>query len=259
MNPNTLLRARLCCVCALLLPALAVRLAAQAAPKPAEEVVRMEEFKVTSMIGTYAETTSSAVAKIPLDLRDLAQAVQVLNTNFLGDLRALTMDDVYPYIVGLACESNQNTSFQLRGMSMGTGNSAISTQVDGLPGTSSRYGSPTTANVERVEVLRGPTSVMYGQANPGGLLNMVTKKPKEIRQGLLSVGVATFAGHTSDFGSDVSFINMLDVTGPIDAGKKWLIASSSRRTTRVPTAATSRATRSTSTPCSPTAGAPRPS
>jgi iron complex outermembrane receptor protein len=50
--------------------------------------------------------------------------------------------------------------------------------VDGLPGLTGRYGSPPTIGVERVELVKGPMSVLYGQIQPGGFLNLITKKPQ---------------------------------------------------------------------------------
>jgi iron complex outermembrane receptor protein len=105
---------------------------------------------------------------------------------------------------------------------MSQGNSTQSVQVDGLPGTASRYGSPTTANIERVEVLKGPVSVMYGQANPGGLLNISTKRPKAVASNTLTASVASYAGRTSGLGSDMSYTGLLDLTGPLGTEKKWL-------------------------------------
>lgn len=196
--------------------------AAEPAVNPAEEIVQLATFNVTATLGAYAETTSSAVTKMPVPLRDVPQSVQLLNASFLGDLRANTLEDVYPYVVGMTRESSQANTFTLRGMSMSQGNSVQSVQIDGLPGLSSRYGSPTTANVERLEILKGPTSVMYGQANPGGLLNIVTKKPKASASNVLSTAFSTYGGRTSGLGSDVSFTGMLDMTGPLDAERKWL-------------------------------------
>src|ERR1019366_6442482 len=91
-----------------------------------------------------------------------------------------------------------------------------------LPGLASRFGSPTTANVERVEVIKGPASVLYGSMNPGGIINIVTKQPLAKRSLNLYATLASFAGQNSGLGDDVSFTAALDTTGPLDAGKHWL-------------------------------------
>jgi iron complex outermembrane recepter protein len=64
------------------------------------------------------------------------------------------------------------------------------------------------ANIERVEVLKGPGSILYGQAEPGGIINMVTKKP-----------LATpFHKLEQQFGSFDFYRTTLDSTGPLGAG-----------------------------------------
>jgi iron complex outermembrane recepter protein len=41
------------------------------------------------------------------------------------------------------------------------------------------FDNPTTDNIERIEVLRGPSSVLFGQGSPGGIINFVTRRPLE--------------------------------------------------------------------------------
>jgi iron complex outermembrane receptor protein len=195
---------------------------AQTTAAPDEKVVILDTFQVSTTIGTYAQQNSSTGSKVPVEQRDLPATVQVLNASFIGDLRAQTTEDIYPYVVGMSRESNQANTFTLRGMSESLGNSLQSVQIDGMPGLSSRYGAPSTASIDRLEVLKGPASVLYGQANPGGLLNIITKKPQAVRHTVLTTAVTSYAGNTSGLGSDVGFTASLDATGPIDAGKHWL-------------------------------------
>ncbi len=137
------------------------------------EIVKLEEFKVSTTVGTYAETTTSAASKIPLDMKDLAATLQVLNASFIGDKLATSLEDLYPYVVGMTRESPAGAGFTLRGYTNSATNTMINNlTTDGLPGGASRFGSPPTANVERVEVIKGPNSVLYGAMNPGGLINI---------------------------------------------------------------------------------------
>ena len=188
-----------------------------------EETVKLEEFRVTSDIGSYAETISSVGTKTPLDLKDYAGTVQILNASFFADQRARSLEDLFPYIVGMAREATDSAGFTLRGF--GNANPGVTLQnlqIDGLPGTSSRYGAPVTANIERVEVLKGPSSLLYGQLDPGGLINIVTKSPQATTSNNLFASAYTYAGNTSPFGKKLSESGYLDLTGPIDAGKHWL-------------------------------------
>ena len=53
--------------------------------------------------------------------------------------------------------------------------------------------------LERIEVLRGPASVLYGQGNPGGLINMVSKRPVFETLGEVNVQAGTFERYTGSF------------------------------------------------------------
>ena len=67
-------------------------------------------------------------------------------------------------------------------------------------------------NVERVEVLKGPASVLYGAGEPGGVINYVTKKPKDTFQVRAVTGTARFNQRLGE----------IDVTGPANASRTVL-------------------------------------
>lgn len=201
------------------------RSSAQTAPekKPAEPdtVVKLEDFTVSTSVGTYEETTTSTAGKVPLEFKDLASTVQVLNASFIGDKLATTLEDLYPFVVGMTRESPAGAGFTLRGYSNSQTNTMINNlTTDGLPGGASRFGSPTVANVERVEVMKGPNSVLYGAMNPGGLINVVTKQPSAKAGNVLFASVSSYAGNQGKNGT--GYNASLDSTGPIDAQKHWL-------------------------------------
>src|SRR5438552_1132667 len=84
------------------------------------------------------------------------------------------LEAFYPYVVGMTRESQAASGFTLRGFTNNATNTLLNNiQFDGQSGGASRFGSPTTANVERVEVLKGPNSVLYGAMSPGGIINIV--------------------------------------------------------------------------------------
>lgn len=207
-----------------LLAPVASLLAQTAAPAaPQGETVQLEKFTVTTAIGKYVETATSAGSKIPMDLHELPNTVQVLNASFLNDTLAQNLDDVYGYVVGMTRVATGATDFNLRGFtSNGAGLNLHNLQVDGLPGLTTRFGSPNTSNLERVEVLKGPASMLYGLINPGGMINLVTKVPQEKRGTSVTGTFSTYAADISSFGAKFSYSGTLDTTGPIDQGKHWL-------------------------------------
>lgn len=201
--------------------------AVPAQPKPAsleeERVLRLDTFTVTTTVGTYREATTTAGSKTPMNMKDVAGTVQVLNASFIEDKQARSLEDLYPYVVGMTRESPAASGFTLRGFSNNFTNTMINNiQYDGLPGGGSRFGSPSTANVDRVEVLKGPSSVINGVMDPGGIINIISKQPSVRSSNSLVTSAASFAGQHSPFGQDVSFTTVLDSTGPLDAAKHWL-------------------------------------
>lgn len=155
-----------------LAPALAFAQAAPAAaPKSATtggDIVQLAAFTVSTEIGTYAEATADTGTKTGTLLRDAPLTVTVMNQAFIADLRAQRMGDIYQYITGLSYNDTRlSDGFSIRGMA---GSSNIKNiQIDGLPGLGSRINTPASANIERVEVLKGPAGVLYVTWSPAAL------------------------------------------------------------------------------------------
>lgn len=191
-----------------------VAIAQDAAP---DEQTVLDTINVTGKQTPYVRFSDTAT-KTGLDLFDTPLSVTMLNNAFLQDLSSETLADAYPYTLGLSQSGTNANSFTLRGMS----SSLQNVQIDGLPGLASRFGSPTTTNIERVEVLKGPASVLYGLMEPGGLVNIVTKKPQEESAMSLSSTVRSYAGATSDFGDDSGVTLTFDSTGALTSDDRLL-------------------------------------
>ena len=187
-------------------------------PAAKEEVVSMEAFRVSTSLGNYAETTSTTAMKMPIEIMDLPATVQVLNSSFIIDHNADSLNDVYSYVVGMTRFSTSQNDYTMRGFAYngGTPQTLHSVLVEGLPGVTSRWGSPSTANVERVEVLKGPSSLLYGRIQPGGLINTVTKRPLATKQASFFATVGTYDGRTSGLGDQGIYTGTVDFTGPVD-------------------------------------------
>ena len=186
-------------------------------------VLQLDKLTVSTTIGTYRETSTTAGSKTPMNLKDVAGTVQVLNASFIEDKQARSLEDLYPYIVGMTRESPAASGFTLRGFSNNFTNTMINNiQYDGLPGGASRFGSPSTANVDRVEVLKGPSSVINGVMDPGGIINIISKQPSVKPATSLVTSLASFTGQHSPLGQDLSLTTVLDRTGPLDEAKHWL-------------------------------------
>ena len=203
------------CSCALLLaPAFGQSAAAPAATAaPADDVVRLEAFNVSTTIGTYHQATSSMATKLPMELKDLASSLSIMNSTAITDRNAVTLTDVFNYVVG-ATQSQQNINgFSFRGFP-NTGSYAQNIQFDGLMGATLKKAASSAANVDSLEFLKGPNGVLYGQMNPGGLLNIVTKNPREVTETRLRATMGFYAGEFDSLGSRTTTTASLDTTGP---------------------------------------------
>jgi iron complex outermembrane receptor protein len=189
--------------------------------KPDGEIIQLEKFSVTTSVGRYHESTSAMAAKVPLELKELAGSLQVFNSNALMDRNAVTLQDVYTYIIGMNQVQPNANGFTFRGFSA-AGSSTQNINFDGLMGTTSSKGALNTENVDRVEFLKGPNSVLYGQMKPGGMLNIVTKMPQPKQETKIRTSFITYWGRYNGFGDKTGFVGSIDTTGPIDQAKHWL-------------------------------------
>jgi iron complex outermembrane receptor protein len=186
-----------------------------------EDSSKLDMVVVSAKIDTYAEPITTIGSKVPVDQKEIPATIQVLNESFIADKLASSLDDLYPYVVGMTRESPAAAGFTLRGYTNSATNTMINNlTTDGLPGGASRFGSPPTANVERVEVLKGPSSVLYGSMNPGGLINIVTKQPQVRRVNSVFLSGAAYNGNQGSSGT--GYLAYIDSTGPIDSGERLL-------------------------------------
>ena len=188
-----------------------------------EEAIVLDAFKVSTTLGKYREVNSSTGTKTPIALKDMSGSLQVLNASFIADIRATSLEDLYPYVVGMNREGTTVAGFTMRGFTNSNPDITLNNvEVDGLPGLASRWGSPTAADVERVDILKGPSSVMYGMLNPGGMVNIVTKHPQRTAGASLFTAISSFAGTNAPLSSgNLSYQATVDTTGPIGAGQHF--------------------------------------
>lgn len=127
----------------------------------------------------YVAQASRVGTKTDTPLLETAQSISVVTRAQLDARDASSVEQALRYTPGISVPYGYDTRydwFSIRGFD-------AKTRVfrDGLVQPASTYGLPRldTWAVEQVEVLRGPASVLYGQAEPGGVVNMVTKRPLE--------------------------------------------------------------------------------
>jgi catecholate siderophore receptor len=122
--------------------------------------------------GGYAVAESAAATKTDIPLRDVPQIVNAVPKALLRDQNALSVQDALQNIPGLGFSvgDGQRDQVAIRGFT------AITDQfIDGVRDDALYFRD--LSNIERIEVLKGPASVVYGRGSAGGLVNRVSKKP----------------------------------------------------------------------------------
>lgn len=134
---------------------------------------------------SYETVEATSATKISVALRDIPQTVNVVPAALMRDQNALSLQDALQNVPGLGFSvgDGQRDQVTIRGFS------AITDQfVDGVRDDAMYFRD--LSNVERVEVLKGPASVLYGRGSAGGLINRVTKKPNAspVQEAGLTIG-----------------------------------------------------------------------
>jgi iron complex outermembrane recepter protein len=129
--------------------------------------------------GSYEAAESSVGTKTDTPLRDVPQSIQVVKRSVLEDQQATSLTQALENVSNVRESStagNRAATFITRGFASNT--YAIDGSVLNATGSRPEV-NPDLAGVERVEVLKGPASVLYGRGEPGGLINIVTRRPTE--------------------------------------------------------------------------------
>lgn len=167
----------------------------------------LQEVVVTS---SYKEQRDSSI-KMGVPVRDTPFSIESYSNSFMSSIETQQVADLYRYMTGLQKAGITGYNLTIRGFS--TIDSDRNTFLtDGLPGLAVRFGSPPTIGTDHIELVKGAASLLYGQATPGGFVNIITKKPQD--QPFTEVetrGTLNASDYSRVRGGDVSF----DSTGPL--------------------------------------------
>jgi outer membrane receptor protein involved in Fe transport len=145
-----------------------------------DEVIALAEFRVTnSPLNEYLATDSITGTRVASKLSELPFAVNAITSEFIDDFVLLELNDQLATVSGFSPNENEN-SYQLRGFASGT------TLVDGFRWLGSAPAS-FASGTDRIEVIKGAVASIYGQINPGGVINTITRKPLTRREQGLSL------------------------------------------------------------------------
>ncbi|MCX2522973.1 TonB-dependent siderophore receptor [Larsenimonas rhizosphaerae] len=197
--------------------------------------VVVESHRLSSIAPeSYRARTSTIASKRPMSFLDEARTVETITPQLLQDSNATTLTDAMTFSAGVTQGNTMGGTedgFIKRGFGSNSDGSIL---IDGIR---QPRGTFSMATVDHVEVLKGPGALFHGQQDPGGVINLVTKRPEYTWQRSISGDLSSFGGGNAS----------IDVTGPIqDTGlafrfivdhrdeNDWRSFGTRRRTTVAP-------------------------
>ncbi|WP_247842703.1 TonB-dependent siderophore receptor [Pseudomonas sp. MWU12-3103b] len=174
------------------------------------------ELDATDVIGTanyeradgpvqgYRATRSASATRTDTSIHETAQSISVVSKDAVEDLGATRLQDALDYAGGVGRANNFGgqglTTFTVRGFTTGE------FYRNGFPINRGYPNMPDANTIERLEVLRGPATMLYGRGDPGGTFNVVSKQP-------LPESSVTLSSQLNDQGMKRG---TLDASGPLD-------------------------------------------
>ncbi len=195
-----------------------LRRPARVAPTPAPAPIQPSTAEVgeraTGPVRGYLANQSATGTKTDTPLLETPQSISVVTKDQIQAQGAQTISEALRYTPGVSVDTySANTFFdaiKIRGFDAPRYLDGLRLPLD--PGTQFAYPRIETYGLERLEILKGPSSGLYGQSDPGGLVNMVSKRP-------------TATPHyevEGTFGSFDRIQGAFDIGGPIDKNGEFL-------------------------------------
>lgn len=179
--------------------------------------VRVSPFDVSSFLDQgYRASNSISGSRFDTPIRDLPFAIQAFTESFIDDQKPVTIVDIARYSPGVTYRSNDfnegNANLSIRGFAVSATPGNVQILRDGFHGPSIFD----FTNISRVEVMKGPSSFLYGQVAPGGIVNIITKSPQRKFAASVDAAYGSYGEHRVE----------ADLTGPLSATLAYRLAAS---------------------------------
>jgi iron complex outermembrane recepter protein len=155
----------------------------------------------------YSSDYSFSATKTAILNKDLPQAIGTVTKELIADRQAFQLADAVKIVPGVIPSSYYN-QYSIRGISQNEEGQII----NGMRTRQYYFLQPVTTNIERVEVIKGPASATFASVDPGGSINLVTKKPLAVDRKEISLSAGSFS----------TVRGTLDFTGPLNKEKTLL-------------------------------------
>lgn len=173
--------------------------------------LQQNELQTVEIIGRstrkYNSDYSFSATKTASLNKDIPQSISTITKELIADKGAFYLADAVKMASGVIPSSYYN-QYTIRGISQNEEGQII----NGMRTRQYYFLQPLTSNIERVEVIKGPSSATFSSIDPGGSINMVTKKPLTTDRKEVSLSVGSFN----------TLRGTLDFTGPLNESKTLL-------------------------------------
>lgn len=166
--------------------------------------------------GSYYQDTATTATKTATPRNETPQSISVVTPQVMQDYQVKTVNDAVKFV------SDVTQGNTLGGTEDGFVKRGFGANSDGsifLDGVRSNQGLSMDATIDHVEVLKGSASLLYGILNPGGVINLVSKKPQYQWNTHIS-------GESSSYGGGTGTV---DVTGPLGNGFAFRLIAERQR------------------------------
>ncbi len=189
------------------------------------------EVQATKELEVYQAVTASSATKIQAPLKDIPQTVNVVTDKLIEDQAAHSLQDTLRNVPGVSYHigDGQRDQFYIRGFD------AIGDLfIDGLRDDALYFRD--LANIERVEVVKGPAAVLYGRGSSGGIINRITKKPSAtpIREAEITVGSFGQKRLAVDVGDTLGDVAQFRLVGAVEDADSFRDQGGLKRNTIAP-------------------------
>ncbi|SPP65582.1 TonB-dependent siderophore receptor [Nitrospira lenta] len=179
-------------------------------PVKVPEIV-VKEVRERDDAKTYVAEESSVATRTDTPIKDVPQSIQVITRKVIEEQRTFRLQNSLESVSGINAADSSASLYEnliIRGFAA-TDRSYFR---NGLIDPFAQFTASDTYNIRRIEVLKGPAAVLYGQGDPGGVINLVTTKP---------LADAAYSANTT-IGNFNFYRSELDATGPLNASKTVL-------------------------------------
>lgn len=177
----------------------------------ADEEKRQDTVVVTGFI----QQNTSSTMKGDVAIRDVPLTITSYGEALIESVEASQLSDLYNYMAGVQQAGPSGYDITIRGFQSGN-EDPNSILVDGMPGLTTTRSSPPTINVASIDVVKGPASVLYGKVQPGGFVNIITKKPQQDAHYSIGLKSTGYIGDGTDFGDSLGYTVTADLTGAVN-------------------------------------------